>query len=107
MAYRTIVVHIDNSARCVERIDVAARLARDFDAHLVGLYVAMFPHLPGSPAHITQIDVADWLISRAFDTATDLIVMGAYGHSVTRERLFGGVTRSVLGQMTVPVLMAH
>ena len=41
------------------------------------------------------------------DSSTDMIVMGAYGHSPMRERLFGGVTRSLLSQMTVPVLMEH
>jgi nucleotide-binding universal stress UspA family protein len=37
----------------------------------------------------------------------DLIVMGAYGHSRLRELLLGGVTRTMLDRMTVPVLMAH
>jgi nucleotide-binding universal stress UspA family protein len=57
--------------------------------------------------HVSEIDVANWLVSRSFDLRADLIVMGGYGHSLTRERLFGGVTRSLLGQMTVPVLMQH
>ena len=56
---------------------------------------------------IVGIDVGNWLLSRSFDLQADLIVMGAYGHSLARERLFGGVTRSLLGQMTVPVLMEH
>jgi nucleotide-binding universal stress UspA family protein len=33
--------------------------------------------------------------------------MGAYGHSRIRELAFGGVTRTLLGEMTVPVLMSH
>jgi nucleotide-binding universal stress UspA family protein len=33
--------------------------------------------------------------------------MGAYGHSRLRELVLGGVTRQVLGSMTVPVLMSH
>jgi len=33
--------------------------------------------------------------------------MGAYGHSRLREFILGGVTRQMLGQMTVPTLMAH
>ena len=43
----------------------------------------------------------------SFDLSAAMIVMGAYGHSPARERLFGGVTRSLLSQMTVPVLMEH
>ena len=35
------------------------------------------------------------------------LVMGAYGHSRIRQFLLGGVTRSILGNATIPVLMAH
>jgi nucleotide-binding universal stress UspA family protein len=52
-------------------------------------------------------DPANELLSRAADLGTDLIVMGAYGHSRMRELALGGVTRSILEQMTVPVLMSH
>ncbi len=54
-----------------------------------------------------DVDVGDVLLSRAADHGADLIVMGAYGHSRTREWLLGGATRHVLRHMTVPVLMAH
>jgi nucleotide-binding universal stress UspA family protein len=36
-----------------------------------------------------------------------LLVMGAYGHSRLREFILGGVTRSLLREMTVPVLLSH
>ena len=35
------------------------------------------------------------------------MVMGAYGHSRIRQFLLGGVTRHVLANATIPVLMAH
>lgn len=41
------------------------------------------------------------------DSGADLLVMGAYGHSRLRERAFGGVTESILHQMTAPVLMSE
>jgi nucleotide-binding universal stress UspA family protein len=50
---------------------------------------------------------ADEILSRAADHGSDLIVMGAYGHSRMRELVLGGVTRSILAQMTTPVLMSH
>ena len=53
------------------------------------------------------IDPGSVILSRAFDYGTDLIVMGAYGHSRVREVLLGGATRTILQQMTVPVLMSH
>jgi nucleotide-binding universal stress UspA family protein len=52
-------------------------------------------------------DYGNRLLSRAFDLSADLIVMGAWGHSRLRERVLGGVTRTLLESMTVPVLMAH
>jgi nucleotide-binding universal stress UspA family protein len=51
--------------------------------------------------------VGDTLLSRAADLGADLIVMGAYGHTRTREMVLGGATRHILQQMTVPVLMSH
>lgn len=48
---------------------------------------------------------ADALKESAYDAGCDLIVMGAYGHSRLREYLFGGVTREILKECEVPVLM--
>jgi nucleotide-binding universal stress UspA family protein len=33
--------------------------------------------------------------------------MGGYGHARLREMLLGGVTRTILNAMTLPVLLAH
>lgn len=54
-----------------------------------------------------DISVGDALLSLAADTGTDLICMGAYGHSRLREIALGGVTRDILRHMTAPVLLAH
>ena len=37
MAYRSILVHVDDSARSSERIGLAAALARTLEAHLIGV----------------------------------------------------------------------
>ena len=54
-----------------------------------------------------DIDAADLVLSRAADMDADLIVMGGYGRSRLAERVLGGMTRSMLQAMTVPVLMSH
>ena len=54
-----------------------------------------------------NLDVADALLSHAADADVDFIVMGGYGHSRLREFVLGGVTRSILRSMVVPVLMSH
>jgi nucleotide-binding universal stress UspA family protein len=51
--------------------------------------------------------VATVLTRHAVDCGADLLVMGGYGHSRLRERVFGGVTRKMLEQPKVPILMAH
>ncbi len=51
--------------------------------------------------------VADVLQQHATDISADMIVMGAYGHSRIRERIFGGVTLSMIEDASVPVFMVH
>jgi nucleotide-binding universal stress UspA family protein len=50
---------------------------------------------------------ADALLDYASDIQADLLVVGGYGHSRTREMIMGGVTRDLLHHMTLPVLMSH
>ena len=52
-------------------------------------------------------DVGEALLSRADDLGADLVVMGGYGHSRMAEFLLGGVTRRLLAQMTMPILLSH
>lgn len=54
-----------------------------------------------------EVDVGNQMLSLAADLGSDLIVMGAYGHSRTFEFVLGGVTKTLLTSMTVPVLMSH
>lgn len=75
--------------------EIASYLAR----HGVNVIVDRLPSM-GRP-------VADVLKLHARDIGADMIVMGAYGHSRLRERLFGGVTKSMIEQCDVPVLMMH
>jgi len=51
--------------------------------------------------------LGDILLSRVFDVGADLLVMGCYGHSRAREWILGGVSRTLLATMTLPVLMSR
>ncbi len=53
------------------------------------------------------LDAADVLLNHVDETGADMLVLGAWGHSRLREYVFGGVTRSILTHMTVPVLFSH
>jgi nucleotide-binding universal stress UspA family protein len=65
--------------------------------------------LRAEAAHTVAKDIADGeaLLSYAADLGADLIVAGAYGHSRARELVFGGVTRTLIAEMTAPVLLSH
>jgi nucleotide-binding universal stress UspA family protein len=58
-------------------------------------------------ATTAEASVADTLLSYAADLSADLLVVGGYGHSRLRELVLGGITRQLLLQMTLPVLMSH
>lgn len=75
--------------------DIALHLARH------GLKVSV--------EHTVASDVSDAevLLNYAADLSADLLVIGAYGHSRFRELLLGGVTRTLLREVTIPVLMSH
>lgn len=75
--------------------DIAAYLAR----HGIKVVVDRVPS-EGHP-------VADVLRRRAMDFDAEMLVMGAYGHSRFRERLLGGVTRSMLDEVPLPLFMAR
>ncbi len=86
----------------------AAGLHGDAPGADISLYLAR--HGVKAEAHPTRsgkVDIGDVLLSRAADMGADLIVMGAWGHSRVRELILGGATRSLLEQMTVPVLLSH
>ncbi len=75
--------------------DIAAHLQRH------GINASVVKQTSGDYGTATTI------LNFVSDSGADLLVMGAYGQSRLRERTFGGVTRTILDQMTVPVLMSN
>jgi len=66
----------------------------------------------GIEAHAHYVSTSDeaagdTLLARCTAERADLMVLGAYGHSRLREFLLGGVTRTVLREHNIPVLLAH
>ena len=56
---------------------------------------------------LTTLAVSDTILTQVAELDADLLVMGAYSHSRFREIILGGVTRDILRDMNVPVLMAR
>ena len=76
----------EDAAEYLSRHDIHARIVRDFA-------------LSQPPAKVLLVGIE---VQRA-----DYVVMGAYGHLRAAEAMFGGVTRCMLSESPVPVLLAH
>ncbi len=50
---------------------------------------------------------AEALLMRAKELGSDLLVMGAYGHSRLREMILGGLTNDLLEKADIPLLLSH
>jgi nucleotide-binding universal stress UspA family protein len=51
--------------------------------------------------------IAQVILGYAIEMRSDLLVFGAYSHARLRQRLLGGTTRTLLAQMSVPVLVSR
>jgi nucleotide-binding universal stress UspA family protein len=95
--------------KCAQMIDVItfnAPAGATSGADLA-LYLARHGVKSEVSQHKTEGETGEALLSLAADLNSDLIIMGGYGHSRFREIVLGGVTRTVLETMTMPVLMSH
>ncbi|RJG14955.1 universal stress protein [Massilia cavernae] len=94
-------------------VTIAVFNPNPFDAHgeQPGADIALYLARHGVNIEVslqqTGLDPGNAMLSMAADRQCDLVVMGGYGHTRFREMLLGGVTSTVLGSMTVPVLMSH
>ena len=52
-------------------------------------------------------DVPTVLLNQIADIDADLLVMGGYGTPSLKQKIFGGVTRTILSSMIIPVIMSH
>jgi len=99
-AKRVDVVSVDDAAEPAVSDRLAdARLRAWLGRHGVAVDIAR--------QEARDVGIGDWLLSRAADAASDLVVMGGYGHARMRELVLGGATRTMLRSLTVPVFMAH
>jgi nucleotide-binding universal stress UspA family protein len=100
------------SAEAVTVLTIDAREGPHGHGALPGADISLHLARHGVKAEIEHtisagLPVGEVLLSRAADFGADLLVMGSYGHSRTRELLLGGATRTLLRSMTIPVLMSQ
>lgn len=66
----------------------------------------------GVDAMVKSVDrgkrsAADAVLATARDLQCDVIIMGAYGHSVFREMVLGGFTEHMLENCEIPLVLCH
>jgi nucleotide-binding universal stress UspA family protein len=52
-------------------------------------------------------DIQTTILNEIADHDIDVLVMGGYGTPSLKQKIFGGVTRSILSSMIIPVFMSH
>lgn len=126
---RRVVVAWDGSMPATRAVTAALPVLKKADAVQVVVFNAQSrPHLHGEvpgadialylarhgvnadvSSQITDrhMDIGAALLNHVTDWNADALVMGCYGHSRFRELLLGGVSRTVLEAMTVPVMLSH
>lgn len=55
----------------------------------------------------TTLHPGEALLNRAHSDGYDMIVIGAYGHDGLKELMFGGATKYLLKNSTIPMFMSH
>ena len=93
------VVVVDHQRQRTHGQEPGADIARHLARH--GAQVEVRPLSSGGQ------EVGRVLLSESAGLGADLLVMGAYGHSQVSEWMFGGVTRTVLYEAGLPVLMSR
>ena len=98
-ARNVVVCMIGNGEKSsIEKAAEGSDLARHLDRHGVPVQLNPVPRGRGE---------AETLLEEAALAGAGLLVMGGYGHSRLRQWVLGGMTRGVLSQAAIPVLIAH
>lgn len=96
LSSEVILFDLDESEAAFAARSAAAYLSR----HDIHARIETAPRKPGDLIYTG-------LLEKAAEVGASYIVMGAFGHSPGVEALFGGVTRSMLANSSLPLLLAH
>lgn len=92
----------------VKKIDVVSVNCEGDDAKQIAHHIGRH----GIEAEVHSVedsntDIGGILLSQAAALESQMIIMGAYGHSRIRELMLGGTTRHILEHAELPVLFSH
>lgn len=103
-----------NALPLLERAEKVYVLTVEEHDHDLATEVALMEYLRAHGIQAQGVVVAagershgEALLLRAKELKSDLLVMGAYGHSMFREMVLGGVTEHMLQKADIPLLLSH
>jgi len=96
MSYQSILVHVDSSPDCTNRVELAALLAQRFNAHLTGLFMSWLPSFEVNMAEVPFYDVtvaereyAEKCASRAKETFDKVVQAFGIDQFEWRQQIIG------------------
>ena len=98
--------------KAADQVDVLCIDAEESADHDPGADIAGHLARHGVPAQAHRrvsgdLSTTETLIATMLSMKSDLLVMGAYGHSRLGEIVFGGVTHNIQRHASIPVLMSN
>lgn len=94
-----ITVVREGKSKSAKRETLTENLASHLQRHGVNARI--------NAIHPGTYDVPTVILNEMADHDIDLLVMGGYGTPSLKQKVFGGVTRTILESMIAPVLMSH
>jgi nucleotide-binding universal stress UspA family protein len=103
MKYKNILVHLDNSNGCRNRLEAAFSLARDFEGQLTGLFVVPNYIVPSYVEAQISVDLINDVTERALARASETVAT----YEKMAEEAGVGLQTHVLEGQVIPVLREH
>ena len=90
------------------KVSTSARTERSLAVDQVALALARHGINAEAATEIREhVSIGEAILEHARERHADALVMGCYGHSRFQEALLGGVSRMILHDPPLPVLMSH
>ena len=94
-----MILIIEGKTKTVKGELLAKELVRHLNSHGVNAFV--------NRRSAGTFDVPTVILNEIADHDIDVLIMGGYGTPSLQQKIFGGVTRTLLSTMIVPVMMSH
>ncbi|MEM7017236.1 MAG: universal stress protein [Pseudomonadota bacterium] len=96
-----------------QHVDVVMITAPEVEEkHLTAIDVCKHLKRHGIRAEFQRLNsgtphISDLLLDHAAERETDMLILGAYGHSMLREMVLGGITKTLIKTSPVALFLSH